>query len=316
MKRATSKLRQRRRGAMAVLAAVFLVVLIAMIAFAVDIGYLAVVRTQLQAAADSAALAAAGSSNLSQSQMVSVAQQFANANQAAGRAIQLNASDVQFGTWNATSRTFTPSSAAATAVKVTVRTDSSDGGASSLFFGRIFGLSSINQRPRQWPRSIPRDIAFVIDLSGSMNDDTSPGSSTSSSSLMQTVYNEFGFGTYPGSTATLSSTTLNTTNAQTVADGHAERDSRSQHVEQQSVSYWGSYFNYAKQQLEIGVGLSILSGFHDALRSGREARRHELHSLVAEQQSLRVSAAFRDGGGNVPSSSRRTRCPLMPPAPR
>ena len=111
MKRATSKLRQRRRGAIAVLAAVFLVVLIGMIAFAVDIGYLGVVNTQLQAAADSAALAAAGSSNQSQSGMVTVAQQFANANQAAGRPIQLNSSDIQFGTWNATSCTFTPSTA-------------------------------------------------------------------------------------------------------------------------------------------------------------------------------------------------------------
>ena len=130
MKRVPSKPRQRRRGAIAVMAAVFLVVLLAMIAFAVDIGYLGMVRTQLQAAADSAALAAAGSSNLSQSQMVAAAQQFANANQAAGRAIQLNSSDVQFGTWDATyPRTFTPATGAATAVKVTVRTDADSGGA-------------------------------------------------------------------------------------------------------------------------------------------------------------------------------------------
>ena len=49
----------------------------------------------------------------------------------------------------------------------------------------------------------PRDIAFVVDLSGSMNDDTTPGSSTCNTGLMQTVYNEFGFGTYPGSSMAL-----------------------------------------------------------------------------------------------------------------
>ena len=38
--------------------------MLAMVAFAVDVGYMAMVRTQLQAAADSAALAAAGSSEL------------------------------------------------------------------------------------------------------------------------------------------------------------------------------------------------------------------------------------------------------------
>ena len=131
---------------MAVLAAVFMVVLIGMIAFAVNIGYMGVVRTQLQTAADSAALAAAGSSNLTQAQMVAVAQQFANANQVGGRAVQLSANDVQFGTWNATSRTFTPAAGIATAVKVTVRTNSSSGGATSLFFGRLFGLASVNQQ--------------------------------------------------------------------------------------------------------------------------------------------------------------------------
>ena len=140
----TSKQAPRRRGAIVVLAAFLLVVMVGMIAFALDIGYLGLARTQLQVAADSAALAAAGSSNQSASATVAIAQQFANANQAAGRAVELNASDVQFGKWDASTRTFTPSSQLATAVKVTVRTDARDGGPTSLFFGRIFGSSSIN----------------------------------------------------------------------------------------------------------------------------------------------------------------------------
>ena len=55
----------RRRGVIAVLAALLMVVLFAMVAFAVDLGYITLVRTQLQAAADSAALAAAGASGQS-----------------------------------------------------------------------------------------------------------------------------------------------------------------------------------------------------------------------------------------------------------
>lgn len=47
-----------RRGAVAVLAALLMIVAVGMVACAVDIGYVALVRTQLQRAADSAALAA------------------------------------------------------------------------------------------------------------------------------------------------------------------------------------------------------------------------------------------------------------------
>ena len=66
MKRSTSRPRKNRRGIIAVLAALLFIVMLGMVAFAVDLGYTAMIQTQLQAAADSAALAAAGSSNLPQ----------------------------------------------------------------------------------------------------------------------------------------------------------------------------------------------------------------------------------------------------------
>ena len=50
--------RQRRRGAIAVLTAVVMVILLAMVAFAVDIGYLLIAKSDLQRAADAAAHAA------------------------------------------------------------------------------------------------------------------------------------------------------------------------------------------------------------------------------------------------------------------
>ncbi len=50
---------RRRRGAVLVLAAALMVVLFAFVAFTVDVGYITLTRTQLQAAADSAALGAA-----------------------------------------------------------------------------------------------------------------------------------------------------------------------------------------------------------------------------------------------------------------
>jgi len=50
---------RRRRGAVIVLVALFLVVIVAMLAFALDIGYTCRVQSELQNAADTAALAAA-----------------------------------------------------------------------------------------------------------------------------------------------------------------------------------------------------------------------------------------------------------------
>lgn len=200
MSRSKSKLDRNCRGVMAVLAAVMLVIMLAFVAFAVDIGYLGMVRTQLQSAADAAALAAAGSSGQSEADMVRTAQEFANANVAAGRRIQLNAADVELGSWDAGTCTFIPmpSGQVGTAVRVTVRTDAASGGETNLFFGRLFGSSSKAQEATAVATVNPRDIAFVVDLSGSMNYDTNPGMSSANSGLIQNVYDDFGFGTYPG----------------------------------------------------------------------------------------------------------------------
>lgn len=193
-------IKNNRRGFMAVLAAVMFVVLLGMIAFAVDIGYLGLARTQLQSAADSAALAAAGSSGKSEAEMIQTAQEFANANMAAGRHIQLNSKDVEFGSWDASNNTFTPVSSGqvGTAVRVTVRTDADSGGETNLFFGRLFGLRSVAQDASAIATVNPRDIAFVVDLSGSMSYDTNPDMSSANSMLVQQVYDDFGFGSYPG----------------------------------------------------------------------------------------------------------------------
>jgi hypothetical protein len=185
-----------RRGAIAVLAALLCVILLGMVAFAVDIGYLALGRTQLQAAADSAALAAAATASQPKATMVAVAQQFASANVAAGRGVQLNANDIQYGTWDSNARTFTPTSTASNAVKVTVRNDANNGGETALFFGRILGKASQQQSASAIATMNPRDIAFVVDLSGSMNNDTDPNSDSADDGAIQNVYTDFGFGTY------------------------------------------------------------------------------------------------------------------------
>jgi hypothetical protein len=192
-----------------------MILMLGMVAFAVDVGYMMVAQTQLQAAADSAAMAAAANMSGTQSSILAAAQQYAGYHKAGGKTVSLTSSDVQSGTWNSTSRTFTAGSVS-NAVKVTARRDNSTG-ANGTFFGRVLGLASFSIPASAVAVGNPRDICFVVDLSGSMNDDTVTGYGSSASyrssgytstynSMMQQVYTDFGFGTYPGTMQKLGQT--------------------------------------------------------------------------------------------------------------
>ena len=107
--------------------------------------------------------------------------------------------------------TFTPSASLGNAVRVTVRTSHGTGGETPLFFAKVFGKSSMTQEASAVATANPRDIAFVVDLSGSMNDDTDPNNTASINSryaadgyptigtdLLNQVYSDFGYPvTYP-----------------------------------------------------------------------------------------------------------------------
>jgi len=193
-----------------VFAAFLMILMLGMVAFAVDVGYMMVEQTQLQSAADSAAMAAAANMSGIQSNMLSAAQQYGGYYNAGGKAVSIASSDVQYGTWNSTSRAFTPGGSVSNAIKVTARRDNSTG-ANGTFFGRVLGLTSFSIPVSAVAIANPRDICFVVDLSGSMNDDTvtgygssasyrSSGYSSDYSTMMQQVFTDFNFGTYPGTT--------------------------------------------------------------------------------------------------------------------
>jgi len=201
---------RRRRGAVLVLVALLLVLLVAIIAFAVDLGYIALVRTELQAVADAAALAGAGV--MSQpSEVFPTAQRFANQHRAGGKTLDLVEPDVEIGLWDSSTRSFVgwPSG---NAVRVKARRDETANGPASLFFARIFGKDTFQTHVSAVAMVSPRDIVFVVDLSGSMNDDTEPGWATSAigsafgpqgnaqlgDELAQKLYDDFGFGAFPG----------------------------------------------------------------------------------------------------------------------
>ena len=207
MRRMNIASQHQRRGIILVLGVILLVMVFAFVAFTVDMGHMAVVRTQLQGAADAAALGSAQDIPFGSTVVTSSAVFIGARNKAAGDVVAIDNSDVQLGFYDFAARTFVVDPTAANAVKVTARVDNSQ-----LFFAPIIGTNDFDMSASAIAMLNPRDIVFVVDLSGSMNDDTEPcwatdaltakyaplGYPNVATGLMQNVYTDMGFGAFPG----------------------------------------------------------------------------------------------------------------------
>src|SRR5215471_17436522 len=152
-----------RRGATVPLFAVLLIPLLGMLAFSIDIGYMALVRTDLQTAADAAALAGAeklqdlyvqytlpGQTNQSQilnyattnspGSPMATAERFASYNKAGNVAITVRDPDVSFSFMDASGNFNSNSGGFPNSITVITRRDGIMNSPVSLFFGPIFGF--------------------------------------------------------------------------------------------------------------------------------------------------------------------------------
>jgi Flp pilus assembly protein TadG len=146
-------------GAVAILTAILMVVLLGFLALAVDIGHLATVKNELQNAADAAALAGAralmpltGTGNLPWpmsppecTQATTWAQDTINRSDAQN----LTITTVQTGVWDWATNTFTQNNACdatVNAVHVVVQRNSSSNQPVSTWFARIFGIDTVNSQ--------------------------------------------------------------------------------------------------------------------------------------------------------------------------
>lgn len=147
-------------------------------ALAVDTGLMYASKSELQSAADSAALAAAsqlGSTENATAQAVSQAATFAGLNKVAGDEAALVDTDVVLGhaVLNGTQYDFQPNQQPYDAVQVRLRRDQTVAdGPVSLVFGHAIGMDGARISATATAMLVPRDISVVIDLSGSMNDDS------------------------------------------------------------------------------------------------------------------------------------------------
>ncbi len=140
MKRSTHKL---RRGNIIVLTGALLTCLLALVALAVDVGYIAHAHTELQRTADAVALAAAAKLP---NQLNAIDAGIATAqDNNTSIAINLDSGDFVFGWWSRRNGTFTtpaPANRPTNAVQVTVSRTAARGNPLNLFFGRVVNRNS------------------------------------------------------------------------------------------------------------------------------------------------------------------------------
>ena len=187
----------KRRGNIVVLSAGVLVMLLAFAAFTVDIGYLALVKAQLQNAVASATLAAAmelnpnGDQSVVEANVKQAVQDLASLNPVDGNPGLLvdSDTDIELGRrdWDPVNETFVftfgPKGVPYNIVRVTGRLDEisvNDGSNPpqvvdrrvSMFFAPVLGHNQIKMQVTSVATFQPRDIMLVLDYSGSMNNDT------------------------------------------------------------------------------------------------------------------------------------------------
>lgn len=164
-----------RTGAIAVLMAITLPLIVIMAAFAIDVAWMQLVRTELRTATDAASRAGAKTLSLQQDETAAraAARDAASRNQVAGSPLQVVNAEIEIGLARQASRNarfvFSPNGALKNAVRVTGnRTAGSAGGAVPLFLGRVMGVASFEPSQVATSTQLDRDICLVVDRSGSM----------------------------------------------------------------------------------------------------------------------------------------------------
>ncbi|HZZ71058.1 MAG TPA: pilus assembly protein TadG-related protein [Pirellulales bacterium] len=181
-----------RRGAIAAFAAFMMVIVVGMVAFGIDLGYIVNTRTELQKAADAAAFAGASQLVNGTAAAQTEAMTYLALNPVGGRTMTSSNAVLQYGNWDLTTRTFSQSAVTPNALKVTLTDDSQP-----LFFGKIFGRATFTTSTSAIAIYQPRDIALVLDYSASMAYDSqfrniSLLGQTEIETNLQQIYTELG----------------------------------------------------------------------------------------------------------------------------
>ena len=183
--------RDPRKGIAPILLIGGLVGLMLSAAFLVDLGLLVARRAQIQAEADDAAVALAlGRSPAEQKKRLARTE---------GR---LAVDSIDRGRWDSAQRQFVPSGSHGDAVRVSLRAADNSWTAHTLLFGRWWSQFDFSGKAAAVARVVPRDLCFVVDLSGAMNDLSSPmrrsAELSSTDRCTALLYEDLDLGSFPG----------------------------------------------------------------------------------------------------------------------
>ncbi len=157
-----SAARRSRSGTVLVFTVFMMIVMMAFLAFAVDVGYISVQKAELQAGADAAVLACAMEMYADPSAAKNLAVTYAELN-GVGDGEVLDPADVVYGTWNPGTRVFSPNCYDYDAVRVTLRRSQNHGNAIPLFFARAFGIDTAEAVASAVAYSPNPKFRFLID---------------------------------------------------------------------------------------------------------------------------------------------------------
>jgi hypothetical protein len=210
-----------RRGAILPLVVISLVALLGLVALGIDIGLVVVAKTQAQNAADVAAMTGvrcidgSPSGNLTTANATGMAA--AQSNFILGNPVQAASVTLTPGYYyyNQTSQTFTPVLSAPTPPDIYNLMQATVSQGSPSAFARIFGISTLNVTATATATHRPRDIAIVLDYSGSMNNESDLWNNegylgTANNSPNSTDTNVPLFGHYSSASATMYTTSSDT----------------------------------------------------------------------------------------------------------
>lgn len=190
--RSYAKKNRNRRGSILALSCVVFLIVLSMAALSVDISFMSLTKTQLQAAADSSALAGALELNPTDEPAVVRANALAAVQQVAAlhrngdkQSLAVDSTDVTFGrvSWNNSTQkylyewgdNYTPYNMIKVRAERGVGSTTTQNARLPLFFGPILGQANTAISAEAVASFQPRDIVVVLDFSGSMNDDSSFG---------------------------------------------------------------------------------------------------------------------------------------------
>ncbi len=163
------------KGAITVLVALLLPVLIMVMAFAINVAWMELARTELQVATDAAVRAGGRTYAMtgSMTDAIAAARDAGSRNSVAGVPLRLKNSDLVFGVANrpnlSSRYSFTASNGACNALQLTSRrTTGSLDGPVPMLLPSILGTSRFQPTQNAMATQVELDVALVVDRSGSM----------------------------------------------------------------------------------------------------------------------------------------------------